>query len=193
MNHLDDALRHCIPWGVLIVDETCTIVVSNPRGRAILEARAGLEEVGGKVQAQRRNVDRLLRDLVRWAVQEINGQIDPPTGSNTLGIPGPGGGIRYAARIARCAHGQAARHALIVVADLSAPCHIDRAAAGRVFQLTDREAEFAELFASGHRLEAIAEAMGVATNTVRIHLRHVLAKAGCASQVELARKLAFIP
>jgi DNA-binding CsgD family transcriptional regulator len=56
-----------------------------------------------------------------------------------------------------------------------------------------REAEFAELFAAGHRIEMIAQIMGVAMNTARVHLRHVCAKVGCTSQIELARMLASIP
>jgi DNA-binding CsgD family transcriptional regulator len=63
----------------------------------------------------------------------------------------------------------------------------------RVFRLSDREACFAELFAAGHRIDAIAERMGVTSNTARVHLRHVFAKTGCSSQIELARKLACIP
>jgi DNA-binding CsgD family transcriptional regulator len=63
----------------------------------------------------------------------------------------------------------------------------------RVFRLSVREAHFAELFAAGYRIDAIAQAMGVTPNTARVHLRHVFAKTGCSNQIELARKFACIP
>jgi DNA-binding CsgD family transcriptional regulator len=63
----------------------------------------------------------------------------------------------------------------------------------KVFTLSEREAELAELFASGLRVDAIAGRMRISVNTARVHLRNVFAKTGCTSQIELARTFAHMP
>jgi DNA-binding CsgD family transcriptional regulator len=188
-----ELVRNCIPWGVLIVDETCHIVASNLRGQAFLRAGDGLEKRSGKLRLERGSNDRSLRELVQWASAPDATKTDPPSGSNTLGAPGHHGRIRFAIRVAPCSHDAAPRAALVIIADLASTSHMNRTSAMRVFQLSVREAHFAELFAAGYRIDAIAEAMGVTPNTARVHLRHVFAKTGCGNQIELARKFACIP
>jgi DNA-binding CsgD family transcriptional regulator len=188
-----ELVRNCIPWGVLIVDETCQIFLSNPRGQAFLRAGNGLEERSGKLRLERSSSDRSLRELVQWATAPGRTKTDPPSGSNTLGVPGHDGRIRFALRVVSCSHGETRRAALVIIADLASAAHMDRASAVRVFRLSTREGHFAELFAAGYRIDAIAEVMGVTPNTARVHLRHVFAKTGCHNQIELARKFASIP
>jgi DNA-binding CsgD family transcriptional regulator len=191
--HEAELVRNCIPWGVLIVDEACQILSSNRRGESFLRSGNGLEERGGKLRLERSSSDRSLRELVQWASAPENARTDPPSGSNTLGVPGHDGRIRFAVRVVPCSHDGLLRSALVIIADLASTSHMDRTSAMRVFRLSVREAHFAELFAAGYRIDAIAEAMGVTPNTARVHLRHVFAKTGCSNQIELARKFACIP
>src|SRR5687767_489152 len=65
-----DTLHHCVPWGVLIVDQSAHILFANSRARAFLSAKSGLEESGGRIRAERASIDRSLMQLVRWATSE---------------------------------------------------------------------------------------------------------------------------
>ncbi len=183
-----DVLPRCVPWGILIVDQQRTILFANPRARSFLAAMGGLEDRGGKIHVERANVDRSLGALIRRAAASA---LD--TSDEMIGVPDRQGKTRFAIKVMRCStdHGEPA--ALLVVSDFCSATHVSRAAVASLFRLSDREAEFAELFASGLRTDAIALQMGIAVNTARVHLRKVFAKTGCASQIELSRTFAQIP
>ena len=59
-------------------------------------------------------------------------------------------------------------------------------------QSTPAEARVARSLASGKTAEAIATEGGVSLNTVRTHVRHVLAKTGCERQAEVVALLTGI-
>src|SRR5690606_11941329 len=61
------------------------------------------------------------------------------------------------------------------------------------FSLSVKEAQLAELFATGHGLGDASVKMGISRHTARIHLYNILWKTGAANQVDLARLLARIP
>ena len=61
-----------------------------------------------------------------------------------------------------------------------------------LFDLTPAEARVARSLASGKTVEAIATEGGVSLNTVRTHVRHVLAKTGCERQAEVVALLTGI-
>jgi DNA-binding CsgD family transcriptional regulator len=185
-----EVLQQCIPWGILIIDQQRRIVFANPRARAFLDAKSGLEERNGKVHVERANTDRSLGELVHRAAGA-----SPTTifAEETVGVPDRQGNTRYAVKVIRCRTDQGEAAALLIITDLLSSVHVSRAAVTKVFHLSDREAELAELFASGLRIDAIALRMGIAVNTARIHLRNVFTKTGCASQIALARTFAHMP
>ena len=56
-------------------------------------------------------------------------------------------------------------------------------------QLTPRETDILEYLLNGYcDSETIADKLGISINTVRIHARHLLKKAGAASRVEVVVK-----
>jgi len=61
-----------------------------------------------------------------------------------------------------------------------------------LFDLTPTEARVARSLASGKTVEDIASDGGVSLNTVRTHVRGVLAKTGCSRQVEVVALLTGI-
>jgi DNA-binding CsgD family transcriptional regulator len=185
-----EVLQRCIPWGILIVDQQRRILFANPRGRAFLEAKSGLEERSGRVHVERANIDRAFGELIQRAAQASAGA---EWTEKTVGVPNRDGQTRYALKVIRCTTDQGDAAALLVVSDLLSSVHVSREAVAKVFNLSDREAVFAELFASGLRIDAIAPRMGIAVNTARVHLRKVFTKTGCASQIELARTFAHMP
>lgn len=61
-----------------------------------------------------------------------------------------------------------------------------------LFDLTPAEARVARSLASGKTVEDIASDGGVSLNTVRTHVRGVLAKTGCDRQAEVVALLTGI-
>jgi DNA-binding CsgD family transcriptional regulator len=185
-----EVLQQCIPWGILIVDQQRRIIFANSRAQSFLEAKSGLEQRSGQLHVERANIDRTLRELVQRAATAPSSAI---VAEETVGVPDRQGQMRYVVKVIRCRTDQGEGAALLIVTDLLSSVHVSRSAVAKVFQLSEREAELAELFASGLRIDSIAPRMGISVNTARVHLRSVFAKTGCASQVELARTFAHMP
>jgi len=181
----------CVPWGIAVVDAAKGILFANKQARAIFEAEAGITEQGGRLRCERTSVNRSLELLMRWA--ESAGDREPPGGANTSGVPDRTGRTRYAVKVLPCGYNDGQCAALVVISDLFSEPDIHHASVARLFQLTRREADLAELMASGLRIDTAAELMGISVNTARIHLRNVFQKTGCASQVELARMFTRMP
>jgi two-component system nitrate/nitrite response regulator NarL len=59
-------------------------------------------------------------------------------------------------------------------------------AASLVKQLTGRERQILEHVSAGKSNKAIAKALGISHDTVKLHVRHILAKLGLSSRVEAA-------
>jgi DNA-binding CsgD family transcriptional regulator len=185
-----DVLQQCIPWGILLVDPQRRILFANPRARSFLDAKSGLEERSGRVHVERANIDRCLGELVKRAAAL---SLTSLGADERIGVPDSQGYNRYALKVIPCRTEQGQAGALLIVTDLLSLVQVSREALAKIFHLSDREAEFAELFASGLRVDAIASRMAISVNTARVHLRHVLAKTGCVSQIELARTFAHMP
>jgi DNA-binding CsgD family transcriptional regulator len=188
----EDVVHQFIPWGVLVVTDEQKLLFANTRARAILRSRCGIEDRSGTVHIERGNVDRTFRQLVRSALA-APGEGRPAGQDDTIGVPHSDGQPRYVLKVLGGTDYGTIPAAIVIIADLKPDVQISRTAVARTFSLTAREAEFAELFAGGNRIEAIASRMAVTPNTARVHLRNVFAKTGCANQVELARKFALMP
>jgi DNA-binding CsgD family transcriptional regulator len=185
------AVAELLPWGVVVVDARLRILCASRRAAPFFEAGAGLISRNGSLCTQRASLDRSLRELVSRALSSNAGR---PQESNVIGIPDKEGRLRYALRVVAFDDDLSDDAvAVIAISDLYSHSAICRDAVGKLFCLSDREAEFAELFAIGCSLQEIASHMHVAVNTARVHLRNVFHKAGCSSQVELARKFAALP
>ena len=52
--------------------------------------------------------------------------------------------------------------------------------------LTEREREILQHLANGKSNKAIAQALGISHDTVKLHVRHILSKLGLRSRVEAA-------
>jgi two-component system nitrate/nitrite response regulator NarL len=53
-------------------------------------------------------------------------------------------------------------------------------------QLTEREREILQHLSSGKSNKAIAQALDISHDTVKLHVRHILSKLGLTSRVEAA-------
>jgi len=83
--------------------------------------------------------------------------------------------------------------AMVFVGDPDRPVEIDPARVSQLYGLSRAEARVVALLARGYRLDQVAEALGVAYETVRKHLKQVFGKTGTARQAELVRLLVTGP
>jgi DNA-binding CsgD family transcriptional regulator len=179
-----------LPWGLIIADRHLEILYASQRAIRVFASGAGLSCKKGMLFTERASLDRSLRHLVAHALSGDDKLAGEPA---VLGIPDKDGMLRCVLRITAAGEGLAEPVAVIAVSDLSSCSSVRRGSVGRLFCLSDREAELAELFAIGCSLQEIALHMHVSINTARVHLQSVFHKTGCSSQVELARKIAALP
>jgi DNA-binding CsgD family transcriptional regulator len=178
-----------LPWGVAVVDERLKILYASRKAEVVFQDSGGLGRRGTVLHVDRASVDRTLRELIRRALSREALEQD----AGVIGIPDREGRMRYALRVVPYRSDPLGDVAVIAISDLAFHSNLRREVVGRLFRLSDREAELAELFAVGRRIQEIALQMDVAVSTARVHLRHVFQKTGCSNQVELARKFAMLP
>jgi DNA-binding CsgD family transcriptional regulator len=83
--------------------------------------------------------------------------------------------------------------AVVFIGDPDRAADIDEDRLRHIYGLTAAEARVAALLAQGHRLEEIAELLGVAYETTRKHLKQIFIKTSTARQAELVRTLVVGP
>ena len=174
-------------YGTIIVDCTSSLLWVDDSARIMLGAKNGLEDRRGKLHIERASINRSLQShLMRLGgIGALPGDDDDPT--VVLGVPDHDGRTHYVLTLTR--REPPAEGIIVTLVDLLVGFWLDRSNAERLFKLSVKESEFAELFSQGQRIETVAQRMGISLNTARLHLRHVFAKTGCCSQVELTRML----
>ena len=181
--------RCCIPSALVVVDGARNILDANQRAKDLLAGQHGIEVAGGVLKIKRASLSRTIAQLVQWAsgVEDV-----PSAAADIVGIPDDCGRTRFAVRVLPCRYlGDPC--ALIVINDMLSESHAPQSVLAKLFSLSAREAEFADRFASGFRVEQIASDMAISSNTARIHLRHLFLKTGCKTQAGLARLFAKVP
>ena len=176
-----------LPWGLFVVDGQQKILFATQHGWVLLSTDCGLKLRADEIHIERANVDRALSELVRQAARGEAG-----SGTKIIGVPDRRGRTRLAVRLVPFPL-EKSGVALLAVMDMLGSVQIMRTKAASIFGLSEREAELAELFSQGLRVQEIAVRMGVAVNTARVHLRNVFTKTGANSQIELARIFTMLP
>lgn len=181
-----EEIQTWLPIGLVLVDEAGLILWRNNHACDALSAGCGIEERLGKIRIERASLDRTLHENIQAHIGGEPGA-DAPL---AIGVPDRDGRMHYVLRLFRVRATEDPPSIVIAIVDLVNGSSVNRITAAKVFNLSKRESEFAELFSEGLCIEEIAPRMGVASNTARIHLRNVFAKTGCSNQIELARVLA---
>jgi DNA-binding CsgD family transcriptional regulator len=83
--------------------------------------------------------------------------------------------------------------ALLFIGDPERSVSFDQTRIARLYGLSRAESRVAALLASGKRLEEVAEALDIAYETVRKHLKQIFGKTGTYRQAELVRMLVTGP
>jgi DNA-binding CsgD family transcriptional regulator len=167
------------------------IRVPAPRGAA---AHA---ELGGQLHC-----DRQAEEMLKvFFPQASDGNILPPelkglTDGAQVGPPGvrrtlvmEGHGERLRIEVTAVGKGKTQLHLWREPIPELTPSSGDAPAAPSADGLTQREREVALLVADGLRSREVAERLGIASQTVKSHLKTIFDKLGVRNRVELARRL----
>jgi len=183
--------------GINLLNGDTLKLVFNETGK-VLSANALIETVTGyvhwgafdRVALKDKGADQLLRDAVAHIDSEGGSRVrsfplrdaDAEAAMVAHVIP-----IRLSARdiFLRCA-------AVMAIMPVAAPQAPPVELVQSLFDLTPAEARVARSLASGKTVEDIASDGGVSLNTVRTHVRGVLAKTGCDRQAEVVALLTGI-
>lgn len=182
------AAMAAIGLAAIVLDDGGRVIAAN----ALIEAMPGLLHwrAGGAVALQDRRADGFLRDAL--------GRIDLSDNSGVRSFPvrnGLGGRlmvghvlpIRYSARdiFVRSS-------AVFILMPVTAPNAPSVELVMSLFDLTPSEARVARGLAAGKTVDDLAADAGVSPNTVRVQVRGVLEKTGCARQTDVVALLGGI-
>jgi DNA-binding CsgD family transcriptional regulator len=176
--------------GVVFVGPNRLMIYANQAAERILACRDGLflDGKGACRATEQASLDRLLDGAIggRWrgegGASSSGGVmlVQRPSGARAFGLvvapmPSPPSGLAPA-HVA----------AVILISDPEADSGALREILRRLYQLSDREAEFAVRIAEGERLEEAAMHAGVTYQTARSYLKSIFMKLGVNRQAELA-------
>ena len=175
---------------VFLVDAQARVILTNRRASELLAARDGLTIEGDWRAATPAATERLRTALARAiavarresldageAVVALPRRTGPPLSAVITPVGRHNARIRIRGRI----------RAVVCVIDPACvtPSSSERLAG--LFELTQREARVASLFAAARTGDDISNELGITRETVRTHLKRVLAKAGVATQAQFVR------
>lgn len=168
------------------VDAEARILWTNRLADERLPGHAGLVVAAGRLRARHRERDAALRDTVRLAFRELEGQrplVVAPRQAWPVALGDDADG--------------APLHCWVLLEDGKALVSFDDAAtvgrriagAQELYGLSPAQARLARLIVDGHDLAAAAGTLGVSINTLRTQLQRIFDKTGVRSQAALVRCL----
>lgn len=180
-------LLNRLPIGLVVLGSDQRVLEVNRATRSIAEASDGISLREGTLVFGDRTAQRTYTTMVNAAAR---GLLDGVGG--LLAVPRPSGAPDYVVSVARCFGGLSAlvgprASVVVAIADPAREAATTSEALKALWQLTAAEARVALALVRGESPEAIAERQNVTLATVRVHLKHILAKTGTHRQSELIR------
>jgi DNA-binding CsgD family transcriptional regulator len=179
--------------GIYLVDSAGRIVHANTAGYVILGAGKILRSAGGRLVACDAQVDRTLRGVFAAA-----GQGDAAVGTAGIAVSLIGNdGERHVAHVLPLTSGSRRRGGITCTAvaalfvrkaALAAPSPFE--VIGKTFKLTPTELRVLLAIVDVGGVPEVAEALGVASTTVRTHLGRLFEKTGVTRQADLVKLVA---
>jgi DNA-binding CsgD family transcriptional regulator len=184
---LADLLDH-LRVGAVLVDARGNVLLASTAARAMDRAQDGFSLNGG-VTGATPSVTRRLR-------YEID-RVVTGSGGATLLLTRPSGREAYRVLIATLSEGSEVGRvekrraaALLLITDPERTLVVEPEALRSYFDLSPAEARVTAQVLAGCTTEVIASRMGITVNTVRVHVRNILAKTGFSSRAELIARVA---
>lgn len=176
--------------GIIQLDRHARIREANDRARDILLKRDGLRDEDGMLAAENSDEDVKLQRLLSQAL--------PP-----YGLQGAGDSMKITHRKSQAPlvlevhpvgmmstdHHTRKVAAFVIVVDPAARPRVAPDLAAAALGLTPAEGRVAVALATGQTVAGIADALGCAESTVRMHLKRVYRKQGIHKQTELVQRV----
>lgn len=171
----------------LVLDESGSVLQSNPVADEILSRSDGLKLVGGRLEATYPSDNRVLQQLIRSAFDP-----DAPKSAEAMSVTRPSGLVNLGVVVESIpsldwAEEKGQPAALVYIRDASSKSLASEVVTKQLFNLTRAETALAMELANGLSLEEAAEALNIRRNTARAHLRSIFSKTGVRRQTELVR------
>jgi DNA-binding CsgD family transcriptional regulator/PAS domain-containing protein len=185
-----------MPIGVIMLDQNGAVIEANRSARAVLEAGEGLTvangglavDIGGRQTKLRELITRTEKQAAAFASGELTLlPVRRQAGQRPLTL------LLMPLEQTIEAHVKQAPVALLFIGDPERSVGFDQTRIARLYGLSRAESRVAALLASGYRLEQVAEALDIAYETVRKHLKQIFGKTGTYRQAELVRMLVTGP
>lgn len=172
--------------GTVILDKQDQVIKYNALAGAIFDEKDGLALAGRKICFDNAKTDTVFREFIRQSgmPEEAIGhraifRVERPSGKRDLGI------VAHHIDTPDFLHAGSAPAIALFLADPERQFEVTGDALRELFGLTPMEAKIAASIANGLSVHESAESLGLATNTVRAHLRSVFAKTGVSRQSQL--------
>lgn len=182
-----DALDR-LAMGVLLLDDTSTVVFCNRAAGAMIGEAGPLRLVGGRLVANHPNLTRRLEVLVG----DVHGGVPMatmalPAHDESCTVFVVASSIRGQDRARFYGIGRRPPAVLLFLIDTAADLRAEPTALREVFGLTPAEVRVALAVVREPGLSSAANSLGMSTNTVKTHLARVFAKTGVRRQADLAQ------
>ena len=186
-----------MPTGIVIVDRSGQIVHANRFAHAVIAGGEGVVVTDAGVTLERPGHRIRIRDLIA--------HLDGGRGSSSLVEPITYTLPRYRQQrpltcllVGAGSRGERpvpmeGAAAILFIGDPERHVAFDATRISRLYGLSRAEARVAALLARGFRLEEAADALGIAYETVRKHLKQIFVKTSVSRQAELIRMLVTGP
>lgn len=184
--------------GILLLDDHDRVIHSNEKAEQVLLHRRGLTHASGRLAAVRETDAERLRHLLA-AVRTRTRLAQPPIPEAMLLTPGvedpqlllvacpvPPSQSHFSGPWPRV-------NSAVFISNLDDAGLLNHDILVTLYGLTAAEARLACALSRGHDLADLSDAWGIARETLRTHLKRVLAKTGTSRQAELVRLLTGKP
>ncbi|WER49065.1 helix-turn-helix transcriptional regulator [Cupriavidus sp. WKF15] len=179
--------------GMVMIDESGTIIKTNAAADEILAARDGIRIAMGTLEVNYGQENRKFQRLLRQSMAAHRGAA--MAGTEAMSVTRPSGKARLGLLIrtvplSEWSEDNRRRPACVVfIRDPERKSRASRDMVRQLFDFTPAETELALQLANGLTLDESAEELGISKNTARAHLRAIFSKTGVTRQAKLVRML----
>ena len=175
--------------GTVMLDETGSVLKSNPVADEMIREGDGLRLVNGALRADVAAENRELQRLVR---QALNGAT--PAVVNAISITRKSARGKLGVLIRSLPNAGSSKtkrrpSVALFIRDAKRKTEASREMVRRLFDLTPAESSLALALANGLTLDEAADGLNIRKNTARAHLRSIFSKIGVTRQTTLVRVL----
>ena len=175
--------------GTVMLDETGSVLKSNPVADEMIREGDGLRLVNGALRA---NVAAENRELQRLVRQALNGGTLAVVNAISISRKATRGKLGVMIRSLPNAGSSKTKRrpsVALFIRDAERKSEASREMVRRLFDLTPAESSLALALANGLTLDEAADGLNIRKNTARAHLRSIFSKIGVTRQTTLVRVL----